>query len=329
MSLEPAIEVPTLLPHGEPPPAYTLGGGKVGVPTRPLWGRTALGGAALFVLPPYLMRALGRAGRRGALVTLQRRWAAAVLRALDIRLDIAGLEAIDPHQSYIITPLHEGLADPLALLQLPLPLRFVARDELFEWPRLGPVLRDTGQIMIWPEDGPRSYRQLLRRAPSLLAAGESIVLFPQGTILGIEIDFLAGPFGLARALNRPILPIALTGAHRIWEHPFTPRLRYGERLSMRVLPPIAAEECRARSTEALRREVQARLKTRALDGDVAPPRRFDPARDGYWDGYAFRVDPHFTHLADDLARHRRLLADNATGTASVPATTPTTRGVRN
>jgi len=302
--------------HDEAAPRYTLAGGKIGVPTRALWARTALGGAALFGVPPYPLRALGRTGRRGTLARLQRRWAAAVVRALDVRLDIAGVGSIDPRESYIITPLHEGFADALALLHLPLALRFVARDELFDWPRLGPVLRDTGQIMIWPEDGRRSYRELLRRAPSILAAGESLVLFPQGTILGIEIDFLAGPFGLARALDRPILPIALTGAHRIWEHPYTARLRYGERLSLRVLPPLSAAECRASTTDTLRREVQARVKDVALHGDLAPTRRFIPTRDGYWDGYSYRIDPQFPMLAAEVARHRAQLARSSPRSAA-------------
>ena len=74
-------------------------------------------------------------------------------------------------------------------------------------------------------------------------------MFPQGSILGIEIDFKAGPFALAHALGWPILPIALTGGHRVWEHPFTPRLRYGQRMSLHILPPISGEVCRTRDGE--------------------------------------------------------------------------------
>lgn len=308
MSSEPAREASGPSPYDALSPRYTLAGGTIGLPNRSAWARTALGGAALFGAPPYLMRALGRVEQRGTLHWLQRRWATTVLRALDTRLDIAGLELIDPRESYIVTPLHEGFADALALWQLPLALRFVARDELFDWPRLGPVLRDTGQIRIWPTNGRRSYRELLQRAPSILAAGESLVLFPQGTILGIEIDFLAGPFGLARALGRPLLPIAVTGAHRIWEYPYTPRLRYGQRLSLRVLAPLSAGECRAHSTATLRREVQERVKEVALGGALTPPRRFVPARDGYWDDYDYGIDPCFPELAADVARHREQMA---------------------
>ena len=231
-------------------------------------------------------------------------WACGVTRALEVRLDSTGLEQIDRSESYVVTPLHEGFADALALLHLPLKLRFVARDELFTWRWLGPVLRDTGQIEVFPEQGRRSYRRMLRAARSVFDAGESLVIFPQGGILGIETDFLPGSFALARALRRPILPVALTGGHRVWEHPYTPWLRYEQRMSLRVLPPVPVAEVLATPADDLRRRVQRDLKDAALSATMAPPRRFVPARDGYWDGYAYRIDPEFTDLAAEIARHR-------------------------
>ncbi len=255
--------------------------------------------------PLLLARLLGRTRQRRALHTLERWWARGIARHLDIRLDVRGLEHVRSGGPYVVTPLHEGFADALVLLQLPLDLRFVARDELFAWRYFGPLLRDTEQVEVCPEDGARSYRSLRRHAPAVLAGGESLVVFPQGSILGIEIDFKAGPFALAHALGRPILPIALTGGHRVWEHPFTPRLRYGQRMSLHILPPISGEACRTRDVESLRTEVQWRLKAAALSGAMAPPRRFVPARDGYWDGYAYAIDPAFPALAEELARHRR------------------------
>lgn len=287
------------------PPRYRLAGGKVAVSSLALWARTIAGGALWCGAAPLALRLLGRLGARGMLARAQRSWARGIARALELHLDIAGIEQIDPRESYIVVPLHEGFADAIALLHLPLPLRFVARDELFAWRTLGPALRDTGQVLIWPEDGVRSYRTLLRRAPAILAGGESLVLFPQGSILGIEIDFLRGPFALARTLGRPILPIALTGAHRVWEHPYTPRLRYGQQMSLRVLPPIPATTAQTLSADELRATVQGQLKTLALSGDLAPPRHFVPARDGYWDGYAYRTDPAFPALAAAIAAHRR------------------------
>ncbi|MDQ3513138.1 MAG: 1-acyl-sn-glycerol-3-phosphate acyltransferase [Chloroflexota bacterium] len=288
----------------EPPVRFTLAGGRIGVTGRREYGRAAVDIALWLGVAPLAARLLARAGARRGAMRVQRWWAGRMVRTLGIRIDWEGLERIDPGEAYIVTPLHEGFADVLALLRLPLPPRFVGRDELAGWPVLGPYLRDTGQVIIRPEAGVSAYRRLAREARAVVGRGESLIIFPQGTILGIETGCFPGAFALARALDRPILPIALTGGHRVWEHPFGPRLRRGERLSVRVLPPIPAAEVREKGVEAVRREVCRRLKSAALDGTMAPPRRFVPARDSYWDGYAYEIDPAFPALAADIAARR-------------------------
>lgn len=290
---------------------YRLPGGRIGVATVPLYLRTLVAAALWRGVPPLWTRLLGRLGARGALQRSAKAWARGVQRTLGIRLDVRGTEHIAAREAYIVIPLHEGFADALALLQLPLRLRFVVRDELLHWRLLGPVLRDTGQIAICPEQGARGYRRTLREARTALAAGESVVIFPQGSILGIEAEFVGGAFRLARALGRPLLPVALTGSHRVWEHPYTPRLRYGERISLHVFPPIAAEQVRASPPDTLRRAVQQRLKAAALDGTMATPRSFIPERDGFWDGYVYRIDPAFPEVAAEVARHRAAASDQA------------------
>ncbi len=288
---------------------YFLARRMIGGPTLGHFARTAAGIGLWLLGPPVVARFLARRGARGALHAVERWWARRMIRHLRIRLDISGLEQIDPHTSYVVTPLHEGFADVPALLHLPLDLRFVVRDELFTWQLLGSYLRDTGQICVVPERGRWSYRQLLRQAEAVFRSGESLVIFPQGTILGIETDFLPGAFALARALKRPILPVVLTGAHRVWEHPYTPRLRYGQSMSLQVLTPLPVAELCGHDLETIRVTLRRRLKRAALSGMSAAPRRFVPARDGYWDGYAYRIDPDFSELAQDVAQHRRRWAE--------------------
>lgn len=283
---------------------YFLARGTVGVATFSDYVRTAVGGVVAFGAPLALAGALGRAGQRQAMHTVQRWCARHIVRHLDIQLDIIGMDQIDPLTGYVVTPLHEGFIDVPALLHLPLKLRFAARDELFTWRFLGGYLRDSGQVYVAPERGRWSYRHLLMAAREVFATGENLVIFPQGTILGIETDFLRGAFALAKALDKPILPIALTGSHRVWEYPYTSRLRYGQRMSLRVLEPVSVEQCRALSADDLCRTIQRRLKTAALEDDLVPPRRFVPARDGYWDGFAYEIDPDFPELAADVAHHR-------------------------
>lgn len=242
------------------------------------------------------------------LLPAERQWrqqgvARRLLAHLQVRLTVHGLNEAQGG-AFIIVALHESMLDPLLLMLLPLPLRFAARNEIFGWPLIGPAITGLGHLSITPECGIAAYRTLLREGERILNGGESLALFPQGSVLGLETAFQPGAFALARTLGTPILPVVLTGGHRVWEHPFAPVLRYGQRLGMRVLPPISAEQVRASTSETLRTEVQRRMKAAALHGDLPPPRRYLPERDGWWDGYRFDIDPAFLGLAHRLAERR-------------------------
>ncbi len=222
----------------------------------------------------------------------QRAAASSILAHLRVRLQVSGLEHLPTGPSLVLA-LHEGLADAACLATLPLPLRFVARRELFDWERIGPALRGCGHIAIEPERGAAAYRDLFRGARDALAEGDSVVIFPQGCVLGIETAFLPGAFHLARRLAAPILPVVITGSHRIWEHPFSPRLRYGQPVAMQVLPQVSAGTTGECDPGQLRLELQRRMKRAALAADRPPPRHYVPARDGLWPGFRFELDPHW------------------------------------
>ena len=117
--------------EAEPELRYFLAGRTIGLPNPRLYGRTLLGITFWLCVPALLASFFGRRNARSALHRVERRWARRAAQYLDIRLDIEGLEHVDPHTQYVVTPLHEGFADVIALLHLPLDLRFAARDELF------------------------------------------------------------------------------------------------------------------------------------------------------------------------------------------------------
>ncbi len=234
---------------------------------------------------------------------LQREVSARLLRHLRVRVEYHILATL-PSSPHVIVSLHEGLADALCLSQLLLPMRYVARAEIFEWPWIGPALRTMRHIGIEPEQGAASYRKLIAAAKATMQAGESVVLFPQGAVLGIETAFQMGAFRLARTLRAPILPVVLTGTHRIWEHPFSSVVRYGQRAAVVVLPAISAAEVCQGATEELRLNLQRRMKAIALSERLPEPRHFVPERDGFWDGFAFDVDEDFPEIRDSVHRHR-------------------------
>jgi len=207
--------------------------------------------------------------------------------------------AIAP-RPYVVMPLHESLVDPLLLSRLPLPLTFLARDELFEWPHIGELLRVGRHFTVPNELSPAALRSLLRDARARLDTGDSLVVFPQGSVLGIEVAFQRGAFWLARELGIPILPVVITGTHRVWEHPFSPRLRRGQPVTMQVLAPIPAQEAYED-----RHQIEGRMRHLALQDHHAPTRRFVPERDGYWDGYSFTIADEFPALAAAIDQRRR------------------------
>lgn len=210
------------------------------------------------------------------------------------------MDHIDPDEQYVVMPLHEGFVDVVLLFGLPLDLRFTVRDELFEWDHLGRYLRRTGQLVIPSGSSVAALRHVYREAAATFDRGESLVVFPQGSILGVETAFRRGGFRMAERFGRPVLPVVLTGTHLVWEHPYSPVLRYDQRVSVRVLAPVAPGEAAARS-----REIERTMKRVALGPDVAPARRFVPRRDGWWDGYDYDIDPDFPELARSVQIHRR------------------------
>lgn len=263
--------------------------------------RVGFGGLVLLRGASVALACLARLGISDrAIHGAERAWARAATRVLGIRMDIEGLDHVDPSGVYVIVALHEGLADVVALFHLPLPMRFLVRDELFSWRTLGRYLRGTGQIAVSESRELGPLRRLYAESAAAISAGESLVVFPQGSVLGIEVGFQKGAFRLARSLGVRVLPVVLAGSHRVWEHPFSPLVRLDQRVFIRVLPAVDANSLTPREARRLERQ----MKEIALEESPVAPRRFDPARDGWWDEYRFEIDPDFPELASRLARRR-------------------------
>ncbi len=236
---------------------------------------------------------------------VERQVARIAWRALGTNLQTTGLHHARGGP-FIVLPLHESLVDPLLLARLPLRQRFLARDELGTWPHVGPLLRSGGHLSVPLRVDASGARAVLREVREATGRGQSIVVFPQGSILGIEVAFNRGGFWLARRLGMPVLPVVITGTHRVWEHPYSPTLRRGCAVSLQVLAPIPGDEAWLRADE-----VEETMRSVALADSHARPRRFVPEDDGYWDGYPYEIAPAFPELRDRVAAHRRAVPDGA------------------
>jgi len=296
---------------------YTARRGTIEVEDRASWMRAKLASS-------LLLRGATMAGGPivrhvpGARHDMEQWWARRVRRALRVDLAIEGADNIQPDEQYIVVANHEGMFDPVALLHLPLHLRFAVRSEIFDWHDVGAYLDASNQVAVDPEQGMTGFRRLIVESRRSFGRGESLAIFAQGTLLGIETAFQAGAFRLATMTGRPVLPVVITGSHRVWEHPFQPTLRLDQKVGVRVLPPVPPVGPAAE----LRDRVQERVKAAALDGSMPLPRRYDPDRDGLWNQYHFDIDPAFAAVAARVATARLELAQVPRGVSPKTARRP-------
>ena len=172
-----------------------------------------------------------------------------MLARLLYRLEVVGRV---PRGPCIVAANHESLLDPpLLALAARQPLHFLAKVELWRH-RPGAWLMDAlGGIPIR-----RDRRDLvsLGRAEELLHAGESVALFPQGTVRGGT--WPRGAARLALATGAPLVPVRIVGSARALS-----RGRLGfPRLRVVVGEPLEVE--RGRPTVAAARELTRALQER-------------------------------------------------------------------
>jgi 1-acyl-sn-glycerol-3-phosphate acyltransferase len=173
-----------------------------------------------------------------------------VLARLLYRIEIVGQV---PAGACVVAANHESLLDPpLLALITPRPLHFLAKVELWRH-RPGAWLMDgLGGIPIR-----RDRRDLLSvgRAEELLRGGESVALFPQGTVRGGA--WTRGAARLALKTGVPLVPVRIVGTARALSsgHIGFPKIRIvvGEPILVAPARPTVA------AARELTRELEARV----------------------------------------------------------------------
>ena len=163
---------------------------------------------ALLVLP------LCGGNRRIPLRMASRLWAPGLLLGAGAKLRIEGLERVDFSKPHVFVANHQSIIDICALFRaLPVPIRFVIKQELAKVPFIGWYARAMGMVFI--ERGhAREATERLHGVVSLVRAGESLCAFPEGTRSrnGSVGPFKGGAFQVALQAGVPVVPIAIDGS---------------------------------------------------------------------------------------------------------------------
>ena len=134
-----------------------------------------------------------------------------------IQVDIEGLEHIRKDQAQIFIANHQGFFDIFALNGfMPVQIRWVAKSSLFKIPFVGWSIAASGYVPVDRSNRKKSYQAFLATIDKL-KAGNSIVIFPEGTR---SEDGTIGPFkkgGLLLSVRSgaPLVPVTLLGTGNI------------------------------------------------------------------------------------------------------------------
>lgn len=183
------------------------------------------------------------------------------------RIEVQGLEHLDPRAPYVFMSNHRSNFDVLALVIAlwDFQLRWVAKQELARIPGFGWALRATGQVIVNRANHVQALASLAV-AKKRLQDGISVVFFPEGTRSADGmLPFKKGGFIFAIETATPVVPIGISGSASI-----LPRcgwlVRSGGEVRVRICQPIFTDHISLDQRDTLLAEVRQAIEA-CVDGD--------------------------------------------------------------
>jgi len=155
--------------------------------------------------------------QRQANLGVAARWARCIAYLTPMRVEIEGVEHIDPDQSYVVVANHQSQYDiPLIYGFCGLDLRWVMKSEIGKLPFIAQGCRAIGHIFI-DRGNPDQARAAINEAVGRLPSGTGVLFFPEGTRSrsGELIKFRKGAFRVAVDRGLPILPMTVVGTREM------------------------------------------------------------------------------------------------------------------
>jgi 1-acyl-sn-glycerol-3-phosphate acyltransferase len=163
------------------------------------------------------------------------------------RWRVTGLENIPKTGGVIVAPNHVSYSDPpIVGAALRRQVRFMAKQELFQIPIMGRIIRNVGAFPVKQRSADRA---ALRQAINLLQAGKVVCIFPEGQ-RSPDGQLMKAELGIglvAMKAQVPIIPMALIGSDKLLPpHSFLPRFT---KLVVRIGKPIQLDDLYSQGSE--------------------------------------------------------------------------------
>jgi 1-acyl-sn-glycerol-3-phosphate acyltransferase len=196
-------------------------------------------------------------------------WSKGLLRAARVQVETAGRENLVPGESYVVMSNHQSHFDiPVVFQALGIPVRMVAKRELFRIPLMGSAMRYAGFVEVDRARHTRAMRSLREARVRLERDGLSVWIAPEGTrsLDGVLGKFKRGGFSLAVEAGLRILPVVVDGSLRVHRAKDL-EVHKDQTVRVQVCPPIDTAAFGRKGTgelmAAVRRCIEAGLVPQA------------------------------------------------------------------
>jgi 1-acyl-sn-glycerol-3-phosphate acyltransferase len=172
-------------------------------------------------------------------------------RLAGVRVDVKGLQSLDPRQTYVFTPNHQSLVEvPLVLTFLGRNAAFLAKKELFSYPIFGHGMQAIGVVPVDREDRQGALKSAYTVVENL-RKGKSYIVYPEGTRSpdGRLLPFKKGAFMMAIQAGVPVVPITVSGGAAVM--PKGKIEVYPGKIRLIVHPPINTQDYSKETVGAL------------------------------------------------------------------------------
>jgi 1-acyl-sn-glycerol-3-phosphate acyltransferase len=201
------------------------------------WCWIAAGSMLLFVAAPALLF-LWLIRRRLWLYPVALWGAKTWLKACSAKVEVKGVENLDPDRSYVFVSNHRSYLDTAALFRYAgKRVGLVAKKELLKAPVLGQGMSFVNIIAI-DRSNPEKARESMQKAKNVMENGYSFGVFAEGTraMPGELLPFKKGAFHLAMQTGADIVPVAIKNTD--WMMGKRSGVAYSGTIEMVLLPPI-------------------------------------------------------------------------------------------
>ena len=187
-----------------------------------------------------------------------------------VKIEVLGLEHLQPGRNYIFMSNHTSNLDPPVLIPvIPGRCSVLVKKELFRVPVLGTGMRLSELVPVDRGDREAAIESV-QTAIGVLRKGLHILVYPEGTRSsdGRLQPFKKGPFHLAVDSGVPVVPVTILGTYESW-----PKTRFALRKGTATVvfhPPI--DPCGFADRDALMNAVRNVIASALL-----PERRNDTA----------------------------------------------------